>query len=180
MLVGQVTFAEGADPDVMDYRLDFVMPEVEPGRYSLLHCNDPCTRQIGDMLSTPITVVEDSGERFIVGAINDIDRALFNVRYRVRNRVNRVQRDLGKVGSNVSSLETKIEWLEARVAKLERATAARSRENAMPTSSWLSWVTGAILLAGGLVLIWLLFGRPRPFFSSRSPSRGYLEEKNAG
>lgn len=170
MLVGQVTFAETADPDVMDYRLAFVMPEVEPGRYSLLHCNDPCTRQIGDMMTTPITVVEDSGERFIVGAIDDVDRALFTMRYRVSNRVNRALRDLREVGSDITSSETKIRWLEARVAELERAVAASSREDATPTSSWLPWITGCALLVI-VLLIWLLLGRRRLSLPPNQPQR---------
>jgi microcystin-dependent protein len=39
----------------------FTLPDLAPGRYQLLHCNDPCTTPLGDITWGVLTVIEPDG-----------------------------------------------------------------------------------------------------------------------
>jgi hypothetical protein len=41
----------------------FTLPDVAPGTYALLHCNDPCTTRLGDLLGGTLVVLEPDGSR---------------------------------------------------------------------------------------------------------------------
>jgi hypothetical protein len=36
--------------------VEFVVPDLPPGQYSVFHCNDPCTKQLGDVTSAMLQV----------------------------------------------------------------------------------------------------------------------------
>jgi hypothetical protein len=129
--VGEVTFSD-VDGGVVRVSLDFVMPDVPPGEYLLIHCNDPCDRQIGDLMTTPLTVVGDEGQAFLAASLDRLERRTFNLRYgfkyRLRSAVRSVERRLDPI----------VEGLEARITALEEQPDPRPvRASAVPTTSLL-------------------------------------------
>lgn len=129
--VGEVAFSE-VDGGAVRASLDFVMPDVPPGAYLLIHCNDPCDRQIGDLMTTPITVVGDEGQAFLAAKLDRLERRTFNLRYalkyRLRSAVRSVERRFDPI----------VERLEARIAVLEERPDPRPvRATAVPTTSLL-------------------------------------------
>jgi hypothetical protein len=103
----------------------FTMPELEPGAYSLLHCNDPCTRQLGDLMSTPFTLVEDGSEARLTERFDKLERRLFDQDQRVGNEFRIVRRDLSsefrELRSEVTALRRRITAIEER-PEAERLT----------------------------------------------------------
>ena len=43
--------------DTVRVRLEFAVPEVHPGRYTVVYCNDPCTKGLGDLMGGWFTVL---------------------------------------------------------------------------------------------------------------------------
>lgn len=157
MYVGDVIFSETDDRQALDATLDFVMPDLEPGHYSLLHCNDPCTRQIGDTMTTPITVVQAQDQAFLTGTVNRLDREVMTLR--------------GKTESQVAALRSTVRDLEARLNRMEdEISALEERADTAPVSRstqddsgvpWAGWLVPAlvVLLA---VLAWVRWRAFRP------------------
>ena len=155
VLVGQVVFSKTSDSRVMDLTLDFVMPELEPGYYSLLHCNDPCTRQIGDTMSTAFTVVEDRGQVFVASVVNRIDRTLVGVRARALDLRGRAR----NLKSDVTLLENQVDTLKDRVDSLEQAAASASRRDSAPSPSAFPWALVATVFAAALMFAFTRGGK---------------------
>lgn len=156
LYVGDVVFSATDDPQAMDVTLDFVMPNLEPGYYGLVHCNDPCTRQIGDTMSTRITVVEDHGQAFIVNRMNHFDRRFVNLRARSGNRVHHLETVASRLSSQVDSMEDQISAL-ARQVELNA-----QHKPAPSPSPWglLAIGAGTALLLAAVVRAWFM-RRPR-------------------
>jgi hypothetical protein len=152
LYVGEVVFSGTDDSQIMDVNLDFVLPDLEPGEYYLLHCNDPCTRQIGDTMSTRITVVEDQGQAFIADRMNRFDRTLINLRARSGNRVHNLESVASRLSSQVNSMEAQLATLERQ---LERASQAKP-VSASPPWGPLAIGAGMASLIAALARSWLL------------------------
>lgn len=156
--VGQVRFSNGNDRSI-NVTLDFVVPELEPGTYVLLHCNDPCTRLIGTTMAAAFSVVESQGQAFIANRLNRVERQLLVGRSRLADRVRTLEKRSQK-------LKTVVGLMEDKVDSLEQAASSTRRDLAPPTKQAnLPWVLFAAAAVG---LILALRHRPGPFFSSES------------
>jgi hypothetical protein len=142
LLVGEVAFSETEDPGTLEVNLDFVVPAVQPGLYTLHHCNDPCTRQIGDTMSTPVIVVVDEGEAFAATRLSRIDRKIEKHRANSAARTARLERWVERLSGRIQTLEVGIDALETRPARDEGST--RTGSLAWPAAALL---TGAFVLA---------------------------------
>lgn len=150
--VGEVLFSETRTSDVLDVSLEFVMPDLEPGYYTLHHCNAPCTRQIGDIMSTPITVVEDRGQALLAGRVQRLESRDLSFRFRVEDRINDVVLENAGLESDIATLQNKVEELEARPAPA-------SRQQQPPRWTQLAWgIAGAVVA----LLAVLAFGNIGP------------------
>ena len=137
--VGEVRFDETRRPGVLDVSLDFVMPDLEPGYYTLHHCNDPCTRQIGDLMSTSITVVEDRGQALLAGRIQRLEGRDTGFRFRVEDRIDDLKSTDAGLETDVAALQNKMEELADRPV-----AAPQPREPSMWAA--VGWgIAGAIL-----------------------------------
>jgi hypothetical protein len=143
MLVGEVTFSETDDPDALNVALDFVVPEIEPGYYTLHHCNDPCTRQIGDLMSTPIVIVAERGDRFLAARADHVDRRFERLRARSNHELDEARARVGSLLARVGGLESDVGSLREEIASLERSSAREQGADAPDTS-----------------VLWLLLGLP--------------------
>lgn len=152
MLVGEVRFTESKHPQVLDLSLDFVMPDLEPGYYTLHHCNDPCTRQIGSMMSTPITLVEDRGQALLAARLYRLERRDQALRPRLDNQIDKLSSENAGLESDITALQNKIDKLED-----EPVATPPSPEPSMWTA--VGWgIAGAVLA----LLIVVAFGNLRP------------------
>jgi len=101
----------------------FTMPSVEPGEYVLLHCNDPCSRQLGDLMSTSFTAVADASEARLTRTIDKIDERVFNQGYWVRTKFRILKRnlssELGKLRGETAAIDHRLTAIEVRLAALE-------------------------------------------------------------
>jgi hypothetical protein len=149
--VGEVEFSDSDDPRVMDVNLDFVMPEVEPGNYGLVYCNDPCTRLIGATMPTRITVVEDEGQAFLARHLNRMDRTLINLGARSGNRVKRLESETSRLSSRIDAMGNRISNLA------EQIEVGSQREPAPSSSPWEPLGIGA----GAAALIFAVVSRFR-------------------
>ena len=146
--VGDVSFVETDEPKVLEVQLDFVVPDVAPGHYTLHHCNDPCTRQIGDTMSTPVTIVSDVGQALTAARVDRLERTLD------KHRANSYRRT-AKLERRVERLVDRIRWLETRVDLLESKPSPEEEDEAEA----LAWPALAGLAGSAVVLA--LAGRRR-------------------
>lgn len=142
MRVGEVRFAETEKPGVLDVSLDFTLPDLEPGYYMLHHCNVPCSRQIGDMMSTPFTVVEDRGQAFLASRVSRLDRQIGQLRPVLDNRTDNVRSENAALGIQIRSLENRIAALEENLTRAARRSAPSSGGRAP-----MEWIFGGALTA---------------------------------
>lgn len=161
--VGEVRFTETRRSGVLDVTLEFVMPELEPGYYTLHHCNNPCTRQIGDTMSTPFTVVQDRGQALLAGRLQRLERRDMSFRFRMEDRVEDLQKRNAEVESEIQDLQTRLKELEGKPA-----AATPPQEPSMWSAVGLG-VAGATLA----LLTLLAFGNfsPRPRRNAATESR---------
>ena len=105
-------------------RVTFTMPDVPAGdRYAVVHCNDPCTKPLGDLFSTQIEVVESAVEGRLLRRINQLEDRSFNFRERENARFLRMQGRFTHIERNAARLEeelrNELERLDALVAQAE-------------------------------------------------------------
>jgi hypothetical protein len=154
MMVGEVRFTETKDPQVLDVSLDFVMPELQPGYYTLHHCNDPCTRQIGATMSTPITGVEDRGQALLAARVERLDSQILRFQPRLRNVIDRRRSENIGLESEIGSLQGEIASLETKIDALQRTVTISERESEASDSIPVAWGWGtAVFLLLTLIAV---------------------------
>lgn len=109
--VAPVEIVERPDGEHGDASAEFVLPLLEPGRYLLTLCNDPCTKTLGDIMSTEVVVASSDSEGRIVMVQDQLRFRLRSLHARVRNHV---------LGSDARSLRSRITELENEVARLAK------------------------------------------------------------
>lgn len=87
-----------------DASFEFTLPAVEPGRYWVTVCNDPCKITLGDIMPTPLLVAGNEEEGRLAVVTDRLSTRIRGVRFLVNNRV------LGHRGDS----------LRARITALER------------------------------------------------------------
>lgn len=131
-------------------RATFILPELEPGDYSLLHCNDPCTRQLSDLLSTPFQVATDESEARLVSRFDDLESKMNTQRDRFRLRFDQIERE---VFPELMDLKRRVDAVESRATELEERVQALE-EGPQPVGSDVlegGLAAGAVLLVLSLV-----------------------------
>jgi hypothetical protein len=102
-----------ADHTYGDVTIEFVLPDVEPGRYWVTTCNEGCRLTLGDVMPTIMTVAADDAEGRIVTATERLSHRIRALRIMLSNRV---------FGHRADSLRNRITALERDVARLEGET----------------------------------------------------------
>lgn len=129
--------------NLVDATARFEVPEVAPGRYEVMFCNDGCTRSFADVIPTTVTIIEDR-------VVAELSR--------------RVERMSDRAEEIESSLHTRMWRLKKRVHRLAKAVREHpvpepESDAAAPTGEFsggtpiLLGSTGALALAGA-VLLW--------------------------
>lgn len=151
ILVGEVNF-ERRDEVTWDASGTFTLPHLDPGDYSLLHCNDPCTRQLGDIMSTPFSVVASEREGELLQVTRDLER-------RADDYLLRIERLERALNSHRTVENTKIEALQKDLRRLANDLTRLKRFQDADESRVLegSLGAGAALTAAGAA--WLALRR---------------------
>lgn len=151
VMVGEIRFEKTEHRGVLEAVLEFVVPEVEPGHYTLHHCNEACTRQIGDTWSTPITIASDEGDAALARSIGRIETRLDRTQPGVRIRLQRLT-------AKVERLYDEVESLKATVFRLEQRGKSHDEQPEPDATQQASW--GAPQLAT-IVTLLILIGAAR-------------------
>jgi hypothetical protein len=132
--------------------VDFVLPEVAPGLYSLGFCNDPCTiSSMGELVGGWFHVVP-TGD--LISLYASRDRMAQQVRS-LRGNLRRSDRRAEGLGEELREIREANEKLERKVAGLERAsTTPAPRPARFPAP--LGWGLVGLTIVLGLVMF-----RPR-------------------
>ena len=116
ILIGEVVFHETDEPKMMALSLTFELPELPPGEYGLVTCNEGCERQIADIWMTGFTVVEDAGQAMLASRVERLEHQLRETRGRVSDKADDIQRLRSDLEMEIRTLEGRIEDLSARPA----------------------------------------------------------------
>lgn len=143
--LGQVTLREGSS-NIARARGTFDVPEIEPGRYSIMVCDLGCGRPLGNFIPTRIRIFDADG------FAEHLDRRINGVARRSvtdRGRIRKLERRLADARSQdefadlyTGVLNKRVSGLHERVSEL----AARPDEAGV---SW-PWMLVAVLGAGTL------------------------------
>lgn len=149
--VGEVVFHETDEPKMMRLSLTFEMPDVPPGEYGLVTCNEDCERQIGDLWMTRFTVAEDVAQAVLTRRVNRLDYKLTDARMRLKDKTDDLQRLRSRSASEIAALEEELEELRARPL----ATREPSR---VPVGTW-PFVAASIFVALAAIALFGTRGR---------------------
>ena len=113
-------------------RLEFTVPDIEPGRYLIEYCNDPCTYALGqdDGNWPTLVVVTRTGTEARLRTRLSNTKARFeskmyrtkNVAARARARADRALRDFEMADSRITALQDRLEVIESRAAPTRSST----------------------------------------------------------
>ena len=126
-------------------RLTFSVPDVAPGRYFVMHCNEGCKTALGDIMTTVLIVAADEADERATVAIDRLDMKTREHNFLIR-RLERKTKQLQELLPRVIELEDLTSQLRARVETLENedAAAATGRSSGPRVAAGV----GVALLAG--------------------------------
>lgn len=145
--IGEVRFEETKEAGVLEAVLEFVVPQLEPGYYALHHCNDPCTRQIGDTWTTPITIAADRGDALLARDLDRLDRRLDRLQPVVQILRRRLTSKVERLNGEVESLKDEL----ARFERSDRAPGTAVESGRIPTED--RWPPALVAFALALVVV---------------------------
>lgn len=130
-----------------DVSVEFVLPDLDPGKYWLTICNDPCKLQLGDVMPSIMTVASDETEGRFMTTADDLAERIRTLRYEMSNRVFGHRAD--SIRSRLTALERDTARLEAEVDALKASTrreaAPADDETTSSLPSLLAFVVPAAL-----------------------------------
>ena len=145
-------------------RASFRMPRTPPGEYSLMICDEGCTRPLGDVIPTTLTVVRSPTVARLEVATDRMRGRLGRAEASTARLRVRMQRSLDEVGSLrgvVSTLRVEVSHLEGRLGRAEDAS--------VPAWGALLWTS---LGGAGVALAFLFYLRRN---RARAPYRVWHE-----
>lgn len=145
LYVGDVVFLETDHQKVMDVSLSFRMPDLEPGNYEIVACNDGCERQIADIMATGFTVMEDPGQAVLASRVARLDHRLMVTRMRLKDKGTDLQRIQNSFEHEVDLLRNRIDDLEAQPIAIEEPSPA-------PIGTW-PVVATAVFVALAIIMV---------------------------
>jgi hypothetical protein len=136
-------------------RVSFIVPDVEPGGYTVGICDRPCRHSyVGDLGGGWISVVESRQEARLRGMIDRLERRLDGVRGQLRKqgeradrRANLLREEIGDLREATGKWERRQAWLETRLAQLEREPTGLTFDRA-------GWAVAALAIAALAASIW--------------------------
>jgi hypothetical protein len=132
---GEVTLFEG-DANLTRGRLHLLIPEIPPGRYSLMLCDADCRTPLGNHIPVPVNVTED-----VLAA--KTARRLDGTNERLRLALARVRRDVRQTQRQVRHVQNQANEEEG-AATLPEKPASDADEGMPPWITYAGWfIAGA-------------------------------------
>ena len=134
-----------------DASFEFVLPQVEPGRYWLTFCNDPCTKPLGDLMGAELIVAADVEDGRMRTMKDMLSARIRSVRVRLNSivlghRPESLRGRIGAVERDLISLDGRVDELLAAAARPEPS----ERDSPSSLAPLFAFVVPAALL--GIVL----------------------------
>jgi hypothetical protein len=105
----------GEDSGIAEFT--FTVPDVSPGRYGVIPCNDPCTKILGDVIDFGFQIVENPSQADVLPLIKRREHRLKEWSARLLRRVERLEL---RTPFGFDRLVERVNHLETSVARLER------------------------------------------------------------
>ncbi|MGH2740637.1 MAG: hypothetical protein ACRDH6_09180 [Actinomycetota bacterium] len=132
-------------------RIRFVVPDVDPGGYSVGICDDPCRdAYVGDLIGGWFNIAATREEAQLMHARDRLIERLRTVRFRLRREARQVERELG---SELASLEVENSVLSRDVGAAEAALAGLRRDRSPSPLTIAGWGIAAMLLVGLVIVV---------------------------
>lgn len=136
--LGEITIEEHTE-HLGTARLTFTVPDVEPGDYSLLHCNDPCTTSLGDIMTTRFTVAATQGEGELLVETRQLEQRADEYLFRIK-RLEQALKDHKEErhGAKIEALHDEVSKLAAQVEALGERPESRVLEGSLGAGAALT------------------------------------------
>ena len=131
-------------------RISFTVPDVPPGDYFVIHCDDPCTTTLGDIMTTQLIIAADEADERATVGIDRLDRRTEQNEFFIKRMRQQLSRHADSIG-RISDLERANDELERRIGAIEAQLAdERSRPGLSAGALGVAAVAGltALGLAG--------------------------------
>ena len=147
-LMGDVVL-EQRDETTWDASGSFTLPDLAPGNYMLHHCNDPCTRQLSDIMSTPFTVIADVEQAPLWRRLEDTQQKLRERSEEVETLQLRIDQLSDQMGNSSGRVRDEVESMRSELSALRREIKElrADRSSGIAQGSLAGLALGALLLA---------------------------------
>jgi hypothetical protein len=129
--VGHVTLW-GRDANLARGRVRLTIPDIPPGRYTMMLCDEGCNTPLGNHIPIPVNIASDA-------LAAQTARRLDNANERLQLALGRVRRDVKQAQRQLRIAETDAAEALDAVARLERRSATKSDSNTFPWIAYAGW-----------------------------------------
>jgi hypothetical protein len=142
--------------------ITFTVPDVTPGGYPLGVCNVPCTdAYVGDLGGGWLSIARTEEGIALLRSLDQTERQLDRIRYRLARRVRGVERPLEGLRSRLDQLEGSVDLRTTQLEDRLRTALATEPERGLPWSTALFAAT-VVAVAGAVFLRGRRRGAPAP------------------
>lgn len=127
----------GWDGNLAQARARFVIPDLEPGAYAVMFCDEACEQPLGDVVPTEVSVVADPLTARLARRVERLEARVV----RAERATRRAQQD---AVSEVMAMSRDLDALEQRVVGITAGLAGEEESPGLPWLAFAGWfVAGA-------------------------------------
>jgi hypothetical protein len=138
--------AWGDMSNVVTARADFVVPEVQPGKYALMLCDEGCHQPLGDVFPTTVTVYADAATAGLARRLEGVESDLA-VLAEEHPQAQQAKKIAAGAWGRVAELQANLRGLEQSIEELEAAPAAAGDRPSTPWASFIGWFLAGVASA---------------------------------
>jgi len=149
IVVGEVSFDRktwGPMSNVVTARVGFVVPEVQPGNYALMLCDEGCRHPLADVIPAPVTVYADPATARLARRLERLEWDLA-VLAEEHPQAQQAKKIAAGAWGRVAELQANLRGLEQSIEELEAAPAAAGDRPSTPWASFIGWFLAGVASA---------------------------------
>jgi hypothetical protein len=134
----------GVDGNLARLRASFEIPEVTPGTYALMACDEGCVRPLADLVPSEIIVAADALTAATARKLEHLSSRMGEVRRGLVRDVRRVEHAASEATERANTLMDRVSAMERGVARLLGAPTSQPAPSSAPFA--IGWLVAGFVL----------------------------------